>query len=521
MQSFLECPFTWEGAFRLASMLTDNPLSEPVSCRILASLSENADGSFSGSIEEQIAAARAALALFEYNTDRDILKRIGSWCRYLEIEWDRLFSSGRTLFDPADLMELLVRFYQTGGIKPVLRLCVKLRSSCFDWTTALQTIKQIIALESMDEDQISFVDRISVDGIDYDQKQVLMNHAEMLADAVRYSVFAGIFSGNRQDLTAGKSAWNYLQKHFRAICGGTTSGPFLQGASSDAGIDTAALAAWTEAFAAQMLLPGSEWAVDELIRIAFNGLSFCLSQDSLPKEQYVNCIRPAQRISGNAAIYGRISRAAASVYRNALTITESGIRINYLPDARYILMIQKQPVVLHSDGVKAVFTMKDDIRTPVDIFRSVNETASITAVINDKTLVLSSEKEDRKSGFYIHTDRQWNSQDSICFSQKELIAQESTHHQGLCWFVRNRLMAFECNEENYQNAVSEKPVISDNRVKVRLYRIDCWHSHHDQPGDIPVLPGRFDKEMTAELVPYENTEMRISMFPRISPLCSK
>ena len=147
-QAFPDAPSVWEGAFRLATLLSDHPLSEPVSGLITAALTETEDGAFKGGIEEQIAVARAGMALFEYNTDRMILKRIASWCRYLEIEWDQLFTAGKTLFVPADLMELLVNVYRVSGIKSVLRLCTKLRSAAFDWTTALHTIQQVIPLES-------------------------------------------------------------------------------------------------------------------------------------------------------------------------------------------------------------------------------------------------------------------------------------------------------------------------------------------------------------------------------------
>ncbi|MER2056066.1 MAG: hypothetical protein ABTB30_12345, partial [Clostridia bacterium] len=167
-QYYTESPSVWEGAFRLAALLKDDPISEPVTGRILEVMAESGDGSFCGRIEDQIAVARAALAVFEYNTDRAILKRIASWCRYLEVEWDQLLSNGRTLFCPADLMELLVRFYQASGIKSVLRLCAKLRSTAFDWTTALHTIQQIMPLKDQDAEQIGFINRIGTDELDYD-----------------------------------------------------------------------------------------------------------------------------------------------------------------------------------------------------------------------------------------------------------------------------------------------------------------------------------------------------------------
>ena len=340
-QAFLDTPSVWEGAFRLAALLSDNPLSEPVTGLISAALTETEDGSFKGHIEEQIAVARAGMALFEFNTDRMILKRIASWCRYIEIEWDQLFSTGKTLFIPADFMELLINFYRVSGIKSVLRLCTKLRSAAFDWTTALHTIQQVIPLDVKEEEQISFIDRIGIDELNYDQKKILLNHAELLADGIRYTLYSGIFSGNRQDLTAGKTAWNILQKHYRAICGGTTAGPFLNGTASNAEISTAAMTAWTEAFASQMLLSDSEWATDEMIRIVFNGLNYCLHSDKLPDYQTVNSIGQRNEQNNTAKLYAKTARAAAAAFRGGITVTEKSIRINYLMPARYLLMIRK------------------------------------------------------------------------------------------------------------------------------------------------------------------------------------
>ena len=518
---YAEHPSVWEGAFRLAAMLRDDPIAEPVSERIIKRIGENGEGSFNGSFEEQIAVARAAMAVFEYNTDRSILRRIASWCRYLEVEWDQLFASGKTLFCPADLMELLVRFYQASGIKSVLRLCTKLRSTAFDWTTSLHTIQQVIPLQNDDPEQISFTERINTDEIEYDQKQVLMNHAEMLADGIRYSLFAGIFSGNKQDLSAGKTAWSYLKKHYRAICGGTTAGPFLNGAASDARVGTLALAAWTEAFGSQLLLSGSEWAADELVRIAFNGLACCLNTAKIPQYQYVNTVAEKEEPAGNAELYARMARAVASVYRYSLTVTETGVRVNCPMPAKYILMFQKQPLVLQSDGESIRFFCRNEMNIPVDLFRSATETATITVQNEGKAQCIYSGEDNGKDGQYIHTENIWHSQDSVSFLRNEGIITEATHHQGVCWFAGNRLMVFPCNEGNYQVAAAETPVPAEGKVTVSLCRIDGWPLKHDEPEDIPVLPGRYTGQETAELLPYDTVTKRISMFPRINPLCLK
>lgn len=521
-QAFLNTPSVWEGVFRLAALLSDHPLTEPVTGLITAALTETEDGALKGNIEEQIAVARAGMALFEYNTDRKILKRIASWCRYLEIEWDQLFATGKTLFVPADLMELLVNFFKVSGIKSVLRLCTKLRSAAFDWTTALHTIQQVIPLESTEEEQISFIDRIGINELDYDQKQILLNHAETLADGIRYTLYSGIFSGNRQDLTAGKTAWKILQKHYRAICGGTTAGPFLSGSASNARISTIALAAWTEAFASQMLLSDSEWAADEMTRIVFNGLSYCLHSDKLPDYQTVNCIGQGMGQNNSAKLYAKASRAAAAAFRCGITVTENGIRINYLMPARYLMMIRKEAVILYIDSDTIRFSGKNEKVMPVDLFRARTETADLSVRRGDaEARTVPVQAESCNTGQYTRLEDMNFATDSIHFEQKKKIYCENTHHQGICWFVRNRLMVYESDEQSYHVAAAKDPETEEREVKVTLFNIDGWHLHQNELDDIPVLPGHYSETMTVRLVPYDQSTTKVSMFPRINPICLK
>lgn len=518
--AFIDDPAVWEGLFRLACMLTDNPLNEPVAARITAALRESGDGAFAGPVGEQIRIARAGMALFEYSTDRAILKRIGSWCRYLEIEWDHFFSSGRTVFSPADLMELLVCFYRASGIKPVLRLCTKLRASAFDWTSALHTVQQVIPLKNTGEDQISFVDQTGTDGLDYDKKQVLLNHAEMLADGVRYTLFAGMFSGNRQDLTAGKTAWLYLQKHYRALCGGTTAGPFLSGAGSNAGIHTMALCAWAEAFASQMLLQGSEWAVDEMVRLAFNGLSYCLKKEKLPRIQRVNQVFPDRNTEESAMGYARFTRAVAAVYSHAVALAENGVRINYPLSARYLLMIRKVPVMVQCTGDKVRFICKNAVPVQADVFCSGTETAEISLLAGDEPKRIYTPSADtERAGQYIRAGELRCPEACICFEQAGKAVSEETHHRGICWFVRNRLMVYPCRDDDYSFASSGMPDFETGVPRVQLFRIDGWRQRSGEADDIPVLPSYYESRDTVALVPYDQADQKITMFPRINPVC--
>ena len=183
-------PCLWEGLFEIACLVKSKPDEETVYGLIYKGIRETETGEFPGSVSDQICIARAALSVFEYNTDKTILKRLGVWLRYLEIEFDQIMLHDNILYRPADLMEFLVRYYNITGMKSVLRICTKLRAAAFDWTTALHTFQQSIPIGQKETGLPDFSSGIRPDLIEYDQKERLINHSEMLADGVRYSLFA-------------------------------------------------------------------------------------------------------------------------------------------------------------------------------------------------------------------------------------------------------------------------------------------------------------------------------------------
>ena len=515
-------PSLWEGLFRLSCLLNDNPLNEPVAASIMESLKETENGAFEGPIKEQVQRARAAFALFEYTADRSILKRIASWFRYLEIEWDTLFGKGEILFHPADLMELLIRFYVISGIKSVLRLCARLRSAAFDWTTVLHTVQQTVLSVPENPDDINKIEDKDVQSLDFDEKRILINHADALADGLRYSLYSAIFSGNGQELSAGKTAWTVLRKHHYAVCGGTTSEPFLAGTNAGSGISTAALSAWTEAFAAQMLFDDSAWAADELIRIVFNGLAYCLKKDKIPNTQYVNQYSVNRTHRDAPELYARLTRSAASVFHHAVSLSNGKVKINYLLPARYIVSYQKQPIIVSMDTDKIVFHSKNEVSLPVSVFYATTETAEIALNRNGLRNEATADHSDRIAGKYLNMGQKWRNNDSISFEQKANIRTESTHHQGRCFFIRNQLMTVEPVSEKDVYAVIDPPDIQNGKAEIKLWKTKERRKSKGISEDIPVLPKRSDEQpVITALKPYCESDIRISMFPGIIQTCLK
>ena len=520
---YYEQPCLWEGLFRIACLIKNKPADEPVTAMILAGIGESENGSFEGSAAEQICRARAAFAVYEYSADRAILKRIAAWLRYLEIEFDRLSAEDGLLYRPADLMELLVRFYRVTGMRSVLRICAKLRASAFDWTTALHTFQQTIPIRG-EEGVMPPLPDLSrkPEEMDYDDKEKLINHGEMIADGVRYSLWAGLFSGHGQDLSSGRTVWSSLEKHHRALCGGTTADPYLCGCGADRAVDNRALAAWTEAFAAQMTLTDSAWAAEELIRIVFNGLEDCISREEPADRQRINTVQDEDGIPEDpAGLYARVTRAAADAFSYAVTLTEEGIRINYLLPARYLLMMRKQTALLATDESSAAFQCKKAFCASVDLFVPAICTAKVLLKKDGKAAGSSDCAANSVKGRWLHTDEEWNNGDGFVLQQDGSVLCEETHHQGICFLAGNRLLSAAADREHFAFAVTGKPAVEEGRITVPVAETERWHMKGDRPADIPVLPDVRKAGTGAALTPYSATSHRITMFPKAENACLK
>ena len=511
----IDLPCLWEGLFRLACLIRNKPLEEPVSRKIIEAAGENENGAFSGCAADQIAAARSVFALFEYNADKNLLKRLSEWLRFFEIEYDDLIRQDGLLFRPADLMELLVRFYLVSGVKSALRLCARLRAESFDWTTALHTFQQSIPIRQNDAESPESFFGIRPNMLEYDQKERLMNHSEMLADGVRYSLYAGIYSGHSRDLSAGQTVWAYLLKHHHALCGGVTGNPYLSGNGSDQKISNQALCAWTEAFAAQMAVSASTWALTELIRIIYNGLDDCLNQENITNVQRINTVADnVDPLSDPAHMYSRLCRAAAAACIHAVSMNENGIRINYPIPGRYLLKFRKQSIILCADHETITVQCKKPVNARIMVF--LPETGTADVAVDWKGDSLLKTHDGMMKNQFVSLGSSWNDQDFvISYVQDGSIYTEETHHQGIAFMKANRLLSMPVSKTGFARAACDLPVINErHQIMLPTETPEKWNLKGQEPADIPVCPVTKGPRTMTELTPYSECPKRITMFPR-------
>ena len=520
LNAYADHPEIWEGLAGLACLVSEHPEKEPVAAAIHQAAYAQKNGDFKGEPPEQLYIARALLAWNEFSPDKGDIRRLADWCRWAEADWDRIISCSRVRIQPADWMDFFLRLYRITGLKAILRLCVRLRTAAMDWTTVLHSFEKTENLQDslvLDDPESVLFDQ-DLDESDYQKRQCIIHHAELLPDGMRYCTLSGLFSGNGQELSAGKKGWLTVKKHYGAVCGGTAGSPFLAVNGSNQPVSSASLSAWMEAFCTQLMTGDSEWALDEIIRIGFNGLADALRNPDSRPLQYLNILQQqkesAQAVPEELEVHtlSRISRAIVGLYRHAVTSSRENIRINYPLPGRFTFPEKKCIVTLKDDRV--CFYSKDSVQADLMVYSSMTDSREIAADIDGQRYVSSGECSDE--GQYFRLSGPLHSHDSVEYLPSGQVLEISTHHQGACFFLDNRLYALPVKDEKWQWAVCGKAETDEEgRVFVPLQYIRHWKDRDGLPADLPVLPVSEEEKVRLQLLPYPESVRRITVFPKV------
>ena len=126
-----------------------------------------------------------------------------------------------------------------------------------------------------------------------------------------------------------------------------------------------------------------------------------------------------------------------------------------------------------------------------------------------------------EEGIFIHTEEEWKDGDGFWFVPDGAVLHEETHHQGVCFIERNRLLSVKASGRRYAFTVSEVPENEKGRFTIRLRMTGGWKTRNSEPADIPVLPAAAEETVKSRMTPYAETPERITMFPRTKEACLK
>ena len=515
---YFDVPAVFEGAFGLACLLTDNAYNEKITSVILESVHGIIHGETNMNYRDQIAVARAAMAVYEYSVRKEILADIMVWCSVLETEWEDLAADRDVRQHPADLMELLLRLYRITGKRVLLRMCTRLRSSGMDWSGILNTfnqprpLKRSMTLAEIKDSMAS--EEYSEDK--YYTRKYLSNDAVSLSDGMRFSICCALYSGSGQQTAAAEKGWQSISKQHGTVCGGTTADRLLEGNATHRGISAAAAGSWCEALCCAMLTEKRPWASDEVMKLALNAMPAAVRTGSVIPYQRVNdlretpddagCFDPGQCDEHMIQCIARLSRGYAVLYHSAVSATRGGLNINLPLDGKYAVSFDEQLCVLTIK--KNIITLHSERNAQGQIGVTVSMNSDTDIHVNDETHYHA------PRGNRIAIDREWNNGDTITIDMPLQLQAVETHHQGIAVYDGLRLLAYPAGVNDYAYAICGDPVRDNGKVCIPVRRVIGWNVNGNILPDVQVAPKTDGEIKNIVLVPYSETDQRISVFPK-------
>ena len=512
-------PVSFEGAFRLACIVSAKPGETPVAAKIRAMLSaQKDDGSFMLSFKESVAVLRAAWAMYEYEARKPLLEHIARWCAYAAQHWDVLMADDDIWVNSADLLELLENLYRVTGKSAVLTLCERAANQTMVWSSMLNTFsnQRPSSRATTREELTEAIARENGSREGYYTRFLRTNHAESLADGARSTMMKGWYSGSATELNATANGWERLYRHHGAVCGGLTSDELLEGTTPSAVVSSAALGAWAEALCAAALNEKNAWAFAALERMAFNAMPAALQGEALAAFQRVNALN--NRVDESVCFWlnknhdvralDRMARGYAALASCVMTVRADGADVNLYMPGRFAVPVEDELLIftVKATGKAAELTVHCKQETEATIRLRIPAWSRATEV-----MVNGGDSHQEVKNGMMTFDRTWHDGDVITLTFDQTLYVEDGHHQGKAIYRGPVLMALPATENNWKQAfvsVSE----AENRVTAALASVTEWKIKDGVPADLPVLPETGDAAEFA-LVPYARTATRIALFP--------
>lgn len=514
-----------EGLFR-AGMLKARKAEQAAGAaqitRLLQTQAE--DGALPGTAAQQLAAARAAFALYEATASRAVLEQLARWCGWLNAHLDEALADAAVRQHPADLMGLMLDMYRVTGKKAMLSLCERIRRGGMDWSGILHTfaVQRPMSRVTPWNDMEAGLEAEMGSEEGFYTRQYLACHGEGLADGARSALANGLYSGNGQELTAARTGWERMRRYHSAVCGGITCDEALAGTSPSAGVDAAALGAWAEALCASVEADDSLWALDEMDIMLANAMPRAVCGGRLHDLQRVNGL---SLDCGDAGAYhlhqgserfqralGRLLRGYAAVYSHAVTVRRSGFDVNLTANGVYTVALGGTAIQVQigGSGAKKVCTlrMKQPIRAQVRV--------RIPAWARESCVTVNAEGGyEGKPGEYLALERVWRDGDTLTVEEALQPRLVDAHHQGVCVMLGSTLLGMPADTASqWAVAAMGQPVMrEDGSVTLPVAPLSCWRRRGDIPADVPVLPEACGDTFDAPLAPYA-THCGIALFPR-------
>ncbi|MBO6163790.1 MAG: hypothetical protein J6N77_01940, partial [Lachnospiraceae bacterium] len=329
----------------------------------------------------------------------------------------------------------------------------------------------------------------------------------------------------RDEATAGPEGWQKIFRWHGMPCGGTSADETLEGNNPSSAMDAAALGAWAESLALQMMTRPSAWAAEALDMLVHNALPATVMKGSLVPYQRPNsvekdistrdCYRTRTVTEQKARSFSRLGRGWAQAMSSAVMTTAAGCILNLYLEGDYALALDGKAcrISVRPMGQEQV-SLSFQCREPIEATVSLR----IFPWMREAALVKEGETLDqRQDGDMLKVQATLQSGDVWTLSWTNELHLTEEFHQGVSVIWGDIAMVLPVNDEKtWMVAMVGKPELVDGKIMASVQPIEGWGQTNGVPSPLPILPERTTETYTNELVPYASMATRITVFPRVN-----
>ena len=534
--------------------------------------SKREDGWFYGAEEGDywplILILRAVYAYFCAAGDKRALVLMDGFFKYEYRNLSQKPLEGRACARCADNIYIALRLFNITGQKYLLELCKKLKAQMIDWTNVFSTFPNVqpmsksMSLGRLKEGMLAEKNGLMGENHPFFASYYHQSHGVNVAFGLKAPGVVSLFKSGFKELNGFKYGWEKLMKYHGTALGMFTCDEHLNGSNPSAGVSTAAIA---EAMLSMETLMdagdfGSE-IPDALEKLAYNGLEAALDESDLSVQQLqqtnqIGCLRSGHAWynsvedanvyskdlgrEGYLELLGALSRFCASLWQET---SDDGLScVSYAP-CSVSHVIDSVPVRLEVGGsypfgesVEISFSTKRPVEFPLYLripFWAVNPMIYLP---NGEIMTV-------RAGETACLRQQWSSDNTVKLILPRQVRLSKWSRQSIAAEIGPLLMALPLKAETKkENGTKEysckgewryvlaadgsmKAVTDENaqpgfnasapclKVLARVCKTDAWAAEQNDAGAIPIQPQcAKNSQVTAELIPYGATRLRIAQF---------
>lgn len=546
-------PDALEAALLTGALLGDEELRRD-SLRLCAQVidAQREDGSF-GAPQESFAARgrmlRALCTAYTMNADKRILTFMLRYMKYLKDTLTAAPLGSEDALHTADTLEAGIFLYNVTGQKAILPVLSQLSSQGADYASLFHAFPYRAPVSrTMSEEALrEALSREDADG--YAHHLLRMTDGANLCEGLRQSALCGVLSGSGKQLSAAEAGLARMMKAHGAVSGGVTADPLLAGAHPSRGVSAVSACELAASLETLLACPGGEFAADALETVVCNAIAAAFAPDG-------RSVQPMQQANQT-----RVSREAR------FPLTDAGESLFSLKNGRALCALlaalprfaQRQWMLSRDEGLCAFgyapctvryrlggTMVRLDVESRYPVSGSVRITVHaeggaafplhlhIPAWAQGATAAVSGEILPARAGELLTINRQWRDGDEILLTLPMTVARVSAFHQAVS-VVRGPLRfafapkAIQKEDGGETSLYAVEPfgaaLVRDTPIEARetehgvtllaqAVRVPAWGMRGASCDQPPIDLGETGEPFEAELVPYAEAPIRLSVLPQ-------